>query len=131
MPPQQRRESGGHAHRLGGGRRRDLLEAHHSTRIVDRGEIFPSLAVDPGHPGTQELGRAFGAVTGSPASVDMSGTVTDGGWFGHYRIPACIFGPGQLAQAHGVDESVELGQLVTFAQVIARFVAGWCNTPRG
>lgn len=100
------------------------------SMIEDRGEVFPSLAVDPGHPAVEALAAAYRSEAGAEPVVDMSSTVTDGGWFGHARIPAAIFGPGELAQAHAVDESLDPDQLVLFSQVMARFVAAWCNTPR-
>jgi acetylornithine deacetylase len=100
------------------------------SMVEERGEVFPSLAIDPDHPAMRQLATCFREVTGVDATIDMSSTVTDGGWFGHAGIPAVIFGPGQLAEAHAVDESVDAGQLVTYAQVMARFIAGWCNTPR-
>ena len=100
------------------------------SMIEEQGEIFPSLDLDPTHPGVAALTGAYRAQTGAEPVLDMSPTVTDGGWFGHARIPAAIFGPGALAQAHAVDEWLDEEQLVTFAQVMARFIAGWCNMPR-
>ena len=35
----------------------------------------------------------------------MSATVTDGGWFSEFHIPAIIYGPGTLEEAHSVNES--------------------------
>lgn len=100
------------------------------SMLDERGEIFPALDVDRSHPAVATLTGAYAEQTGAQAIVDMSPSVTDGGWFGHARIPAAIFGPGELAHAHAVDESVDPDQLVTFAQVMARFIATWCNTPR-
>jgi len=52
------------------------------------------------------------------------------GWFAHAGIPAVLFGPGELEHAHSVDESINPEQLVQFAQIMARFIAGWCNTAK-
>jgi acetylornithine deacetylase/succinyl-diaminopimelate desuccinylase family protein len=98
------------------------------SMIEERGEIFPSLELDSGHPALQKLTDAYVSQCQSPPAVDMSTTVTDAGWFAHAGIPAVIFGPGELSQAHSVDESIDPDELVRFAQVMARFIADWCNT---
>ncbi|WP_126426744.1 acetylornithine deacetylase [Brevibacillus marinus] len=100
------------------------------SMIEERGEIFPALALAPEHPATQLLCRAYEQQCGTPPILEMSPTVTDAGWFGQLGIPAVIFGPGELAQAHAVDESVDPQELLQFAQIMARFIADWCNTPK-
>jgi len=100
------------------------------SMIEERGEIFPSLAIDPNHAAIKALQHAYEAHFSTPAVVDMSPTVTDAGWFGHAGIPAALFGPGELAHAHAVDESIDADELVHFAQIMARFIADWCNTPK-
>lgn len=98
--------------------------------IEERGEIFPSLELDQNHPALSRLKQAYQAVMQRTPVVDMSGTVTDAGWFAHAGIPAVIFGPGELSQAHAVDESIDPDELVRFAQIMARFLADWCNTEK-
>jgi acetylornithine deacetylase len=98
------------------------------SMIVDRGEIFPSLEIDPEHPATQLLTRSFEKMTGQKANVGMSTTVTDAGWLGRAGIPTAIFGPGKLEDAHSVNEKLDIGQLLDFTKVIAIFIAEWCNT---
>jgi acetylornithine deacetylase/succinyl-diaminopimelate desuccinylase family protein len=100
------------------------------SMIEERGEIFPSLELDIRHSALQKLSEAYVTQLQSPPVVDMSTTVTDAGWFAHVGIPAVIFGPGELSQAHSVDESIDPDELVRFAQVMARFIADWCNTAK-
>lgn len=100
------------------------------SMIEERGEIFPSLELDRDHPGLSALQTAYEQQLGQPPKTDMSPTVTDAGWFAHAGIPAVLFGPGELEQAHAVDESIDPQQLVQFAQVMARFIASWCNTEK-
>ncbi|SER17027.1 N-formyl-4-amino-5-aminomethyl-2-methylpyrimidinedeformylase [Faunimonas pinastri] len=100
------------------------------SMIVDRGEIFPSLEVDPGHPGVQLLASHHLGVTGTRPEMDVSSSVTDGGWFGAAGIPAVIYGPGELRQAHSVNEQVSIEQLKTFTKVLLGFIHDWSNTPR-
>ncbi|MDR4946933.1 acetylornithine deacetylase [Neobacillus cucumis] len=100
------------------------------SMIVDRGEIFPSLEIDPEHPATQLLTSSFEKMTGQKANVGMSTTVTDAGWLGRAGIPTAIFGPGKLEDAHAVNEKLDIQQLLDFTKVIANFIAEWCNTKR-
>ncbi|MED4582373.1 acetylornithine deacetylase [Brevibacillus choshinensis] len=97
------------------------------SMIEERGEIFPSLELDRHHRGLASLQTAYGEQMKQAPVIDMSPTVTDAGWFAHAGIPAVLFGPGELAYAHAVDESIDPEQLVQFAQVMARFIADWCN----
>jgi acetylornithine deacetylase len=100
------------------------------SMIVDRGEIFPSLEIDPEHPATQLLTSSFEKMTEQKANVGMSTTVTDAGWLGRAGIPTAIFGPGKLEDAHAVNEKLDIQQLLDFTKVIAIFIAEWCNTKR-
>lgn len=100
------------------------------SMIEDRGEIFPSLEVDPRHPGVQLLARHHRRVAGAEPVIDVSPTVTDGGWFGAAGIPAVIYGPGELRHAHSVNEQVSIDQLKTYAKVLVAFIHDWSNTRR-
>ncbi|MED1798752.1 acetylornithine deacetylase [Brevibacillus porteri] len=100
------------------------------SMIEERGEIFPSLELDTEHPGLATLQSAYESHMHQAPVVNMSPTVTDAGWFAHAGIPAVLFGPGELTYAHAVDESIDPDQLVHFAQIMARFIATWCNTPK-
>lgn len=100
------------------------------SMIEERGEIFPSLELDRHHRGLASLQTAYETQMNQAPITDMSPTVTDAGWFAHKGIPAVLFGPGELAHAHAVDESIDPQQLLHFAQVMARFIADWCNTEK-
>lgn len=101
------------------------------SMIVDRGEIFPSLELDYGHPGMNALTNSYEKLLGQAPVVGMSTTVTDAGWLGRAGIPTVIFGPGKLEDAHAVNEKVEIQQLVDFTKVMAVFIAEWCNSKKG
>lgn len=98
------------------------------SMIEDRGEIFPSLEINPNHPGTRLLTNSYKTVLSQKPAVGMSSTVTDAGWLGRAGIPTVIFGPGKLEDAHAVNEKVDIRQLLDFTKVLAAFIAGWCNT---
>ncbi|WP_270171174.1 acetylornithine deacetylase [Paenibacillus sp. SYP-B4298] len=100
------------------------------SMLEERGEIFPSLELDPGHPGLQALSAAHEQLLGAAPTVGMSPTVTDAGWLGRVGIPTVIYGPGELAKAHAVDESISLQELLEYTKVMIGFIAQWCNQPR-
>jgi acetylornithine deacetylase len=100
------------------------------SMIVDRGEIFPSLEIDPFHPGTLCLSNSYENLLEQKPTIGMSPTVTDAGWLGRAGVPTVIFGPGKLEEAHSVDEKVEIRQLLDFTKVLAVFIAKWCNTKK-
>lgn len=102
-----------------------------TSMIEDRGEIFPSLEVDPTHLGVKLLQEVHTDVTSNHAMVDVSPTVTDGGWLAEAGIPTVIYGPGDLQNAHSINESVPVDQLVEFTKVLTTFIYNWCNTKKG
>ncbi|WP_318503538.1 acetylornithine deacetylase [Bacillus sp. T3] len=101
-----------------------------TSMIEDRGEIFPSLEVDPGHPAVNLLAQTHQFITEHPAILDVSATVTDGGWFGDAGIPAAIYGPGDLLNAHSINEQVSITQLLDFTKVLVKFIYQWCHTAK-
>ena len=107
-----------------------LFEWGGTSMIEDRGEIFPSLEVDPNHPAVQQLMSAHENIVKEQAVVDVSPSVTDGGWFGDVGIPAAIYGPGHLHHAHAVNEQVSIEQLVQYTKVILTFIYQWCHTKK-
>jgi acetylornithine deacetylase len=44
----------------------------------------------------------------------------------HARIPAVLYGPGDVTNAHAVDECIDLDEVVTATKVLALTVATWC-----
>jgi acetylornithine deacetylase len=81
----------------------------------------PLAATD--HPLVDALGRAIDSVTGKherhpvPYGTDAS-TIAEAG------LPAVVFGPGDITQAHTKDEWVELAQVERAAEVLFRFASG-------
>jgi len=100
------------------------------SMLEERGEIFPSLELDREGDGFRALAAAHERALGAAPAAGMSPSVTDAGWIGRAGIPAVIYGPGELEQAHAVDESVELAQLVGYAKAMIGFIADWCNRPK-
>ncbi|MFD2728266.1 acetylornithine deacetylase [Enterococcus camelliae] len=100
------------------------------SMLVDKGEVFPPLALDPTHPAMLELAKSHEAQTASKPTTTMSTSVSDGGWFGAYDIPAVVYGPGELLQAHSDNESIELDQLLTYSKILGIFLLRWLSTKK-
>lgn len=100
------------------------------SMIEDGGEVFPAAPLDPEHPGTRVLAEAHAAVFGSAPRFAVWPSVSDAGWIAAAGIPTVIYGPGNLEQAHTVDEWVAIDDLVAAAQVYAEVIARWCNGPK-
>ena len=101
-----------------------------TSMIEDRGEIFPSLEVDPNHDGVKLLAKTHETVAKKEAIIDVSPTVTDGGWLGDAGIPTVIYGPGNLQNAHAVNEQVSIAQLIEYTKVLVAFIYEWSHTKR-
>ena len=101
-----------------------------TSMIEDRGEIFPSLEIDPNHEAVKMLASTHETVTGKQSIIDVSPTVTDGGWLGDAGIPTVIYGPGDLRNAHAVNEKVSIEQLLEYTKVLTKFIYEWSHTKR-
>ena len=83
----------------------------------------PALTPTGSDPLIDRLGRAIDAITGGhrvegvPYGTDAS-TITEAG------IPAVVFGPGDIAQAHTKDEWIELSQIDQAVEILYRFACG-------
>ena len=72
-----------------------------------RGEIFPSLEIDENHAAVQLLADAHEYIE-RKATNRCINSVTDGGWLADANIPAAIYGPGNLENAHAVNEQLSI-----------------------
>jgi len=83
----------------------------------------PALEARPAPELRERFGKAINAVEGRhevlavPFGTDAS-TISEAG------IPAVVFGPGDIAQAHTKDEWVELDQIDRAAEILYRFATG-------
>jgi acetylornithine deacetylase len=83
----------------------------------------PALEARPAPELRERLGKAIDAVKGRhevlavPFGTDAS-SISEAG------IPAVVFGPGDIAQAHTKDEWIELDQIDRAAEILYRFATG-------
>lgn len=97
------------------------------SMIEERGEIFPAVPLAAGSPGLDALALAHRAVHGADPQPAMWPSVSDAGWLASAGIPTIVYGPGELAQAHTVNESIATDELVAAARVYARLLVAWCG----
>lgn len=98
------------------------------SMIEDRGEIFPALEVDEKHEAVQLLAKTHKETLHEEAQITVSQTVTDGGWLANAGIPTAIYGPGDLQNAHAVNEQLSIEQLTQYTKVMVQFIYQWLNT---
>jgi acetylornithine deacetylase len=75
------------------------------------------------------LRDAYMQVRGTPPALLPITSTTDVRHFVRSGIPAACFGP-RAESYHGIDERVSLSSMHACAQVLARFVAAWCQVAR-
>ncbi|WNS82459.1 acetylornithine deacetylase [Domibacillus sp. DTU_2020_1001157_1_SI_ALB_TIR_016] len=102
-----------------------------TSMIEDRGEIFPSFEVDPHHAAVHALMDAHQTVFHEKPVLDVSPSVTDGGWLADAGIPTAIYGPGALRHAHAVNEQLDIDELVRYTKVMAAFIYNWTHQKKG
>ena len=95
--------------------RRSGLKA---TLADTKGEaVAPPMQTDPRLPLVRQFLRAAGQTR--PLGVDF---FTDAGVLAAGGIPSVVFGPGDIAQAHTVDEWIAISQLERSTRLLLRFL---------
>lgn len=93
------------------------------------GGQFASAEVDMDAPIARAIAAAHRQVTGRDVSIEAITAGTDVRLFTEIgKMPAVLYGAGDVRTAHGPDENVEIDQLVTAAQTLAVTIADWCGT---
>ncbi|MDX6560638.1 MAG: formylaminopyrimidine deformylase, partial [Gaiellales bacterium] len=90
------------------------------------GVSFPPSEVASDHPLVTGLTDAFRAVAGEPRLGGFE-AVSDLAWLAEAGIPAVLYGPGDIAQAHSSAEYVGVDELVEVASVVALALCDWCG----
>lgn len=83
------------------------------------GGQFAPAALPPSHPFVARVQESIAATTGRPAPVSGLPYGSDLRHFLAHGIPTVLYGPGELAEAHATDESVEIDTLVSTARGLA------------
>ncbi len=102
----------------------DWWLASHPPRFIWalRGLSNPPAETDPAHPLAATLLASARAVDGSATATAMQGASLLP-WYTKRGIPGVIFGPGNVAQAHGVDEYISVHNLKAATLALAMTLA--------
>lgn len=74
------------------------------------------------------LAESHRAVTGRAARIEGVTYGSDLRLFtNHARIPAVLYGPGDVVNAHTVDEFIDLDEVVAATKVLALTISQWCG----
>ncbi len=90
------------------------------------GVSFPPSEVASDHPLVTGLSGAFRAVAGEPRLGGFE-AVSDIAWMAEAGVPAVLYGPGSIVQAHTSAEYVSVDQLVEVTTVVALALCDWCG----
>ena len=86
------------------------------TEVIQEGE---PAGIPPDHPIAQTLAGSVEAVTGRKPAFSMCPGLLEIRYYLKNGVPAIAYGPGLMSQAHGPEEYVETGDLMTCSAVYA------------
>lgn len=90
-------------------------------RIERTGAAFGSSSIDPSHPVVAALRDAAEAVTGRrPGTIGVPYGCDMALWIREAGAACAVYGPGDVAHAHAVDERVSIDEIATVADVLTR-----------
>jgi acetylornithine deacetylase len=89
---------------------------------------FESGETDRNAPILRELAASHQAIAGEAPGIEGVTYGSDLRLFtNHANIPAVLYGPGDVANAHTVDEFIELEDVITATKVLALTIDTWCE----
>ena len=88
---------------------------------------WPPSRVAPDHPIVSAACSAHELAHGGPAQVVGWCAVHDGTFLNQAGVPAISYGPGDVRQAHAVDERVSVDELVRACKTYALLAIEWCG----
>lgn len=91
------------------------------------GVSFPPSEVATDHELVETCAGAFRELVGVPRLGGFE-AVSDLAWLAEAGVPAVLYGPGNVAQAHSSAEYVEVRELIDVCAVVALSVASWCGS---
>ena len=111
---------------IGQANRRDAYLADNPAKLEflhhdDSTQQSPDIAIAAAM--SESLARlgAAGDIRPGPFACDMRHLVNQGG------IPAVIFGPGTIAQAHKPDEHIAISEYLECIEYLIDFIPAWCS----
>jgi acetylornithine deacetylase len=89
---------------------------------------FESGETAVGHPLIETLGNCHKLVTGNSTKIRGVTYGSDLRLFtNHGKMPAVLYGPGDVSLAHAANEYVEIEEVITATKVVALMIVHWCG----
>jgi len=80
------------------------------------------------HPVVKELQSAYQYAMKKQAKIDGASYGADARFLNLYAgTPTLIFGPGDIAQAHSLDEFTSIDEVIAATKVLALLILNWCK----
>ena len=95
------------------------IKADLTVSVMESGAV--AIESDPESEMIQKLSFSAGKIAGK-GNVMVAGYATDGSALAHLPIPLAVIGPGSIAQAHRVDEYIDIKQLELGVEVMKDFM---------
>ena len=93
---------------------------------------YESGYTNPDHPFIQLLVDCYDQTTSQKPIIEGVPYAADMALFTNYcKIPAVLFGPGNVRRAHSIDEYVEIDDIMNCIKIIANLIVDWCSGTDG
>lgn len=96
-----------------------------SYSLHSEGDVAANINTPPKHHFVRSANAALQAVCGQRRELIGYVQTSDGRWFAKDGIPILIFGPGDPAVAHAVDEHITVQQLMEATRFLTIFAYRW------
>jgi acetylornithine deacetylase len=91
------------------------------------GLVKEPVEVSVDNEGCQTLACSYKEVIGEKPEITFSPFVADGNFWFPKGQQLVTFGPGEIEQAHGIDEFVSIDQLIKSTKVLSVMIINWCK----
>lgn len=89
---------------------------------------YESGYTDPNHLFIQMITDCYSRSTNQAPTIKGVTYAADMALFTNYcKIPAVLFGPGDVRQAHAINEYVEIEEVLTCIKIISNLIVDWCG----
>ena len=89
---------------------------------------YESGHTDPDHPFIQSLAACYAQTASKEPTIEGVTYAADMALFTNYsKIPAVLFGPGDVRRAHSINEYVEIDDVLSCIKIIANLIVDWCG----
>jgi acetylornithine deacetylase len=100
--------------------------ARQHARFVLAGLRNEAFETPSGHPAVSAFRDAAKEVLGPHPAEGWNASCDARLFFHRGGMPTLVFGAGDLADAHSLDERIDMGDIVRAAEVLSRFLLCWC-----